>query len=88
MQPESQPNDLKSKVLNLLTEGPRQKVELSKSLGQKEISGQLNKVVRDLLKNELIAYTLPDKPTSRLQKYRLTRKGRTELADPKSGNAV
>ena len=59
------------------------KAELSKRLGQKEISGQLNKVVQDLLKNKMIEYTLPDKPTSRLQKYRLTEKGKATLTNPK-----
>jgi len=71
-QPESQPDDLKSRVLNLLVNGPMSKSELSENLGQKTISGQLNKVVQNMLKDQVIEYTLPDKPTSRLQKYRLT----------------
>ena len=65
-----------------------QKSELSKKLGQKSVSGQLNKVVQSLLADQIIAYTLPDKPNSRLQKYQLTDKGRTELANLKLGNAV
>ena len=68
----------------IIADGPMQKSELSKSLGQKRISGQLNKVVQHLLIDEMIEYTLPDKPTSRLQKYRLTEKGRTELLSMKS----
>ena len=87
-QPESQPRDLRSRVLRLLTNGPMQKSELSKKLGQKSVSGQLNKVVQSLLADQIIAYTLPDKPNSRLQKYQLTDKGRTELANLKSENAV
>ena len=70
-------------MLNLLANAPMPKAELSKRLGQKEISGQLNKVVQDLLKNKMIEYTLPDKPTSRLQKYRLTEKGKATLTNPK-----
>jgi ATP-dependent DNA helicase RecG len=35
----------------------------------------------------LIEYTIPDKPTSRLQKYRLTEKGRTLLAAPRKGRS-
>ena len=88
MQPESLPGDLKSRVINLLADGPMSKSELSKKLGHKEVSGQLNKVVRDLQANGMIEYTLPEKPTSPLQKYQLTDKGRTELANLKSGNAV
>ena len=84
VQPESLPGDLKSKVLNLLTEGPLSKSELSKKLGHKEVSGQLNKVVRNLMADRMIEYTLPEKPTSPRQQYRLTDKGRTELANLKS----
>ena len=61
-----------------------QKSELSKNLGQKAISARLNAVVRELLTEQLIEYTIPDKPNSRLQKYRLTNKGQTELTNLKS----
>ena len=84
VQPELLPGDLKSRVINLLAEGLMSKSELSKKLGQKKISHQLNKVVRDLRNDLMIEYTLPDKPTSRLQKYRLTDKGKSALANLKS----
>ena len=87
-QPESQPRDLRSKILHLLASGPMQKSELSKKLGQKSISGQLNKVVQSLLADQIVEYTLPDKPNSRLQKYRLTDKGRIELTNLESEDAV
>ena len=86
--PTGQPESLQSRVIVLLANGPMQKSELSKNLGQKAISAQLNAVVRKLLTEQLIEYTLPDKPNSRLQKYRLTNKGRTELSNLKSGKAV
>ena len=88
VQPGSLPGDLKSKVLNLLTGGPMSRSELSKQLGQKRASGQLYNVVRNLLDDQMIEYTLPEKPRSRRQEYQLTNKGRTELANLKSGNAV
>jgi ATP-dependent DNA helicase RecG len=50
-------------------------------LGQKEISGQLNKVIRVLLGDQTIEMTIPDKPNSRLQKYHLTAKGRAWLTE-------
>jgi len=39
--------------------------------------------VKELLKKQLVEYTLPDKPNSRMQKYRLTAKGRKLLAGMK-----
>lgn len=77
--PESQPESLDVRVLQILRGQTASKAELSGLLGQKEVSGQLNKVVRELLAAGLIAYTIPDKPNSRLQKYRLTDEGRERL---------
>lgn len=48
------------------------KRDISAALAQKEVSGQLNKVIRALLAAGLIEPTIPDKPNSRLQQYRLT----------------
>ena len=78
--PESRPESLEAKVLTQLAGKPLSKAELSKNLGQKEISGQLNKVIRKLLADRMIEYTLPDRPRSRLQKYRLTAKGKAAIA--------
>ena len=63
------------------------KTELSSSLGQKKISGQLNKVIRLLVNDGRVAYTIPDKPRSRLQQYRLTDKGRASVERLLTGNA-
>ena len=88
VQPELLPGDLESKIINLLADGPLSRSELSKELGHKKASGQLYNVIRDLLDDQMIEYTLPDKPRSPRQKYQLTDKGRTELSNLKSGNAV
>ena len=63
------------RVLRQLVHGPMSKADLSKGLGQKTISGPLNKVIRLLLADGSIGYTIPEKPRSRLQMYRLTDKG-------------
>ena len=86
-QPESQPELLEAKVLSLLADGSMSKAELSKNLGQKKVSGHLNKVVRLLMVDQMIEYTLPDKPRSRLQKYQLTAKGKAAVASLKPGSA-
>ena len=49
--------------------------ELQKKL---ELKGRANfeeRYLRPAIENGLIEYTIPDKPNSRLQKYRLTKKG-------------
>ena len=43
-----------------------------------------DQVLKPLLDGGFIAMTIPDKPTSRLQKYRLTNKGRAWLAEAKN----
>jgi len=63
------------KVIALLKNGPLSTAEISRELGQKMISGQLKAVLQKLKKDNLISYTNPDKPQSRLQKYLLTDKG-------------
>ena len=73
--PESRPESLEQRVLNQLQKGPMTKSDIVKGLGQKAVSGQLNKVIRALLSDRAIEYTIPEKPNSRLQKYRLTDKG-------------
>ena len=78
---ESQPESLDRRVLALLKTQALSKAEISTHLGQKEVSGQLNKVIRSLIAQGLIEYTLPDKPNSRLQKYRLPQAGERALKE-------
>ena len=76
---ESRPESMEIRILKLLTRKPLGKADLSAAMGQKAISGQLNKVIRILVADQTIEPTIPEKPTSRLQKYRLTQKGRRLL---------
>ncbi len=69
-------------------DGPMSKSKILIKLGHKKISGQLKKVVRSLLAEGLIEYTLPDKLRSPRQLYRLTDKGKTELSNLKSEKVV
>ncbi len=73
--PGSQPESLEQRVLALVATRSLGKAEISVLLGQKTVSGQLNKVIRKLISNGFIEYTLPRTPTSRLQKYRTTKVG-------------
>jgi len=62
---------LRGRVTKLLKKGPLSKSEISKRLGQKRTSGQLNKVMKELLAEGIVAYSIPEKPSSRLLKYKL-----------------
>lgn len=78
-QPELQPESLADRVLAVLLDGPRSKAMIANAVGHKRVSGQLNLVVRDLLRSAAIELTLPDRPNSRLQQYRITEQGRIHL---------
>jgi len=62
--PESPPESLEARVLRLIEDEPKSKAELSWGLGRKGISGQLNKVVRKLLADRMIEYTIPENRTA------------------------
>lgn len=82
--PESQPgsrpesrlaSDLAAKLLAGLQQQAMGKAEMAAYLGHKTVSGQLKKQIKYLQEVALIEMTCPEKPNSRLQKYRLTTKG-------------
>jgi ATP-dependent DNA helicase RecG len=72
-QQESQQESLRDRVLLLLASGPLSRSEIVVKLGQKQLSRHLYNVMHSLLEEGVIAYTVPDKPHSRLQKYVLVR---------------
>lgn len=81
-----QPESAGTKALRPLGTGPKAKADLSRSLRHEEVTGQLNKVVRQLLAEGVIEYTVPDKPPSCLQKYRVTAKGMDAIGTLNEGS--
>ena len=71
VEPESDEQLLRKRLLVILAEKPLGKGEISAKLGQKTVSGPLNRLIRQLIKEGVIEMTIPAKPNSRLQKYRL-----------------
>jgi ATP-dependent DNA helicase RecG len=62
-------------LLAILAQGSSGKSEIAEKLGKTKPTRYLNDLVAKLLLQRLIEMTLPDKPNSRFQKYRLTAKG-------------
>ena len=68
-------------IINHLQQLPRSKAEIAKMLGKHKPTRYLNELIKKQLEIGLLEYTIPDKPQSRLQKYRLTELGLQTLAD-------
>ena len=83
-EPESRPESrleskLAARVILQLNATALGKLALAQGLGHQSVSGELNKQIHRLQGSGLIEYTIPYKPNSRLQQYRLTDKGRSLL---------
>jgi ATP-dependent DNA helicase RecG len=64
------------RILLACAEAPLSSAAIAAALGHKQLSGNLRKALPELRKTGFLEYTIPEKPNSRLQKYRLTDEGK------------
>ncbi|HEX4966331.1 MAG TPA: hypothetical protein VF173_36320 [Thermoanaerobaculia bacterium] len=76
----TQSPDPVERLLTLLQAGEQSSGELRQGLGIKHRPTFREYYLQPAMQQGLIEYTLPDKPSSRLQQYRLTSKGRQWMA--------
>ena len=69
------------RVLAALGKKPLNRHSLAGQFGHRSVSGALRKAISILLQNEWIECTIPEKPNSRLQQYRLTLAGERALKE-------
>ena len=80
--PVSDPVD---QLLRLLLEGPLSPSALLEGLGLKHRHSFRTRYLRPALSRQWVEMTLPDKPNTRLQRYRLTPAGRERVAKKQAG---
>ena len=56
---------------------------MAAALGHRSVSAGLNRAIHRLLQEGRIAYTVPAKPNSRLQKYRIAQAGQAVEEPPR-----
>lgn len=75
--------EVERKLLAACAEAPKSAPELLQYLGYRGRTGNFKKALSRLLSRGLLEMTLPARPRSRFQKYRLTEEGRAWLARQK-----
>ncbi len=72
-------NKTQWEILKDCSISPVSSKELSGKLGHSTLSGNVKKAISDLRGKGLIAYTVPNKPRSKNQRYKITNKGKRIL---------
>jgi ATP-dependent DNA helicase RecG len=72
-------SDMALQILEHLQRSELSKKDIALKIGKSKPTRYLNDLMQSLLKKDVVEYTIPDKPNSRLQRYRLTEKGKHVL---------
>ena len=70
---------LEHQIIRALLDKPLSKSQIVKSVGKGKVSARIHRLASTMLAEDIIEYTIPEKSSSRLQKYRITKKGRRVL---------
>ena len=73
------PSNTAGRIFLILKDGPLGRVDIAKKIGVTRMARSLKLALDTLMEDGLIEYTIPNNVRSRLQKYRLTEKGRQML---------
>ena len=84
--PQSWPQSLENKILSLLFFGDMSRKQLSDKLQIVLKANSLRGALSRLVQSQFVAYTIPEKTNSRLQKYHLTDEGRNHVLRQNAGN--
>ena len=76
---EAQSGAQSESILQALGKRPLSANELTEILGLRSKTGAFKRTIKEQMERKFIEYTIPDKPNSRLQKYRLTDAGKRLL---------
>jgi ATP-dependent DNA helicase RecG len=77
---------MERQVMELLKNAELSKSEIARALGKEKPTRYLNDLMKKLMENGQLAYTIPEKPNSRLQKYRITDQGKVRIQERGEGN--
>lgn len=78
-EPQAELTETHYEILKTLKAGSLSRKEIFTAIGMSGDTRSFNRNIVPLLNGSLIEMTVPDKPNSRLQKYRLTTKGKTVI---------
>ena len=73
------PSNTAGRIFLILKDGPLGRADIAKKIGVTRMARSLKLALDTLMEDGLIEYTIPNNVRSRLQKYRLTEKGRQML---------